>query len=81
MTGINKNSLWCSTELYCDPVLFSIFIKTLDYRRVNMLTKSSDNMKLGEAASVWEGRIRIQNKFDILETRIKCSLVGTVWQK
>lgn len=60
----DKNSSlekWCSTELYCDPMLFSIFIKNLDDRRVNVLTKSSDNTKLGEAASVWEDRIRIQN--------------------
>jgi len=52
---------WSSTELCCDPMLFSIFIKTVDGRRVNILTKSSDNTKLGEAASVWEDRIRIQN--------------------
>lgn len=67
MTGeqISSFEKWCFTELYCDPMLFSIFIKTLDDRRVNTLTKSSDNTKLGEAASVWEDRT--QNQFDILE--------------
>lgn len=58
---IDKNisfEKWCSTELYCDPMLFNIIIRTLDDRRVNILTKSSGSTKLGEAASVWEDRIQ-----------------------
>lgn len=49
----------CSTELCCDPVVRGIFIKILDDRRVRILTESSDNTNLGEAASVWEDRVRI----------------------
>lgn len=47
--------------LYSHPMLFSIFFNSLGDRRLNILPKSSDNTKLGEAASVWEDRIRIQN--------------------
>lgn len=50
---------WCSAELCSDPVFHAVFIKILDDRRVRVFTEFSDNTNLGEAASVWEGRVRI----------------------